>query len=70
VGETAAVVFDVEFERVGLADSFDVIILDEAAADELACLELVWVKDPPAEVDKDALEVASLVVVIEVSART
>ena len=70
MGKTAAVVFDVEFEGVGLADSFDVITLDEAEMDELACPELVEVMDPLAEVDKDGLEVAPPAVVIEVPART
>jgi hypothetical protein len=59
VGETAAVAFNVEL----IADTFDVITLEEAAA-----VELVGVKDPLADVDKDSLEVASLAV-IEVSAR-
>jgi len=69
VGKTAAVVFNVVLEGVELVESSDVIILDEAEADELACPELVVVKDPLAEVDKDVLEVAWLIV-IEVSART
>jgi hypothetical protein len=68
VGKTATVAFNVGLEEVGLSDSFDVVTLDEAAADELACPELVGVKDPLVDVEKDVLEVASLDV-IEVSAR-
>ena len=67
VGKTAAVTFNVELEEIGLADSFDVITLDEVVTDELACPELVEMKDPPAEFDKDELEVA--LTVFEVSAR-
>lgn len=68
MGKAAVIAFNVELEGVGLVESFDVITLDEAAAvDELACSELVEVKDP-LEVDKDELDVTSLTVA-EVSAR-
>jgi hypothetical protein len=68
MGNATAVAFNFEVDAIGLPDSFDVITLDEVATDELACPELVEVKDPLAEFDKDELDVPPLTV-LEVSAR-
>lgn len=67
MGKTTAVAFNVALDEFALADSFDVSTPDEVAADELACPELVEVKDPLAETDNDEREVT--LTVLEVSAR-
>lgn len=60
---------DIDFEEAVLAVAFDMITLDDTAGDELTCPELVETKDPPADVDKGALDKVTPLAVIEASAR-